>query len=74
MVERRLLIVDIVVDDKKKMNAQLKHSFFYIMMMTVATGKERTQKEWTNLILDAGFKTCKITPILGLRSVIEVFL
>ncbi|CBI21918.3 unnamed protein product, partial [Vitis vinifera] len=36
-------------------------------------GKERNEKEWEKLFLAAGFTHYKITPALGLRSLIEVY-
>ena len=41
--------------------------------MTVVTGRERNEKEWEKLFLEAGFSHYKINPIFGLRSLIEVF-
>ncbi|BBN69544.1 O-methyltransferase family protein, partial [Prunus dulcis] len=45
--------------------------FFDMLMMVMATGKERNDKEWAKLFSDAGFSYYKITPCLGLRSLIE---
>jgi hypothetical protein len=42
-------------------------------MMVVAAGKERSVKEWEKLFLEAGFSHYKITPLFGLRSLIEVY-
>ena len=56
--------------DEKSIETQL---FFDMLMMALVTGKERNEKEWANLFLDAGFKDYKISPILGLRSLIEVY-
>jgi hypothetical protein len=47
--------------------------FFDMLMMILVTGQERNEKEWAKLFSDAGFSNYKITPILGLRSIIEVF-
>ncbi|KAL3834855.1 hypothetical protein ACJIZ3_009591 [Penstemon smallii] len=70
----KVIIIDMVVDetnvDDKAIETQL---FFDIMLMIYITGRERTEKEWAKLFIDAGFTTYKITPALGLRSVIEVF-
>nr|GMD09079.1 trans-resveratrol di-O-methyltransferase-like [Ipomoea batatas] len=46
---------------------------FDILMMVLVTGKERTEKEWEKLFIESGFTHYKITPIFGLRSIIEVF-
>lgn len=37
-------------------------------------GKERTEKEWKNILLEGGFGRYKITTILDFQSVIEAFL
>jgi hypothetical protein len=44
-----------------------------MLMMILATGKERNEKEWAKLFTDAGFSNYKINPVLGLRSLIEVY-
>lgn len=36
-------------------------------------GAERDEKQWRKIFLEAGFSDYKITPILGFRSVIEVY-
>ena len=71
----KVIIIDIVIKnqnegDEKSIETQL---FFDMLMMALVTGKERNEKEWANLFLDAGFKDYKISPILGLRSLIEVY-
>ncbi|EXB67902.1 8-hydroxyquercetin 8-O-methyltransferase [Morus notabilis] len=47
--------------------------FFDMLMMVLVRGRERKETEWAKLFLDAGFSTYKITPILGVKSLIEVF-
>lgn len=47
--------------------------FFDMLMMVLLCGKERDEKEWAKLFSDAGFSDYKITPILGLRAIIEVY-
>ncbi|CAK8537911.1 unnamed protein product [Lathyrus sativus] len=71
--EGKVIIIDMVVDNQhtnEKFETQL---FFDMLMMVMQTGKERTEKEWVKLILSAGFSDYKITPILGLRSMIEIY-
>ncbi|KAJ0017299.1 hypothetical protein Pint_10502 [Pistacia integerrima] len=41
--------------------------------MATKEGKERNEKEWERLFLEAGFSHYKITPMFGLRSLIEVY-
>ncbi|KAI6705249.1 hypothetical protein NL676_008211 [Syzygium grande] len=71
----KVIIIDIVIsetedDDAKATATKL---FFDMLMMTVVTGTERTEKEWEKLFSEAGFRQHKITPMFGLRSLIEVF-
>ncbi|XP_057796260.1 flavonoid 8-O-methyltransferase 1-like [Salvia miltiorrhiza] len=70
----KVIIVDMVVDYEKQEDKAIEtHLFFDMLMMIGLAGKERTEKEWAKLFSVAGFQNYKITPILGLRSVIEVF-
>ncbi|KAF7843508.1 putative O-methyltransferase 3 [Senna tora] len=73
----KLIIIDIIMkenyekgdmDDESIMETQL---YFDMLMMVLLTGKERNEKEWAKLIFSAGFSDYKITPVLGLRSLIE---
>jgi hypothetical protein len=68
----KVIIIDMVVDkgNGESVETQL---FFDMLMMVLASGKERTEKEWIKLISSAGFNDYKITPILGLRSLIEIY-
>ncbi|KAL8249608.1 hypothetical protein R6Q59_006476 [Mikania micrantha] len=70
----KLIIMDMVVindePDNKTLETQLQYD---MLMMTTVAGKERTEKEWAKLFSDAGFSNYKITPVLGLRSIIEVY-
>lgn len=72
----KVIIIDMMVDneeakaDDESYETQL---FFDMLMMVLVTGRERNEKEWAKLFKDAGFSNYKITPILGLRSLIEVY-
>ncbi|XP_021760826.1 trans-resveratrol di-O-methyltransferase-like [Chenopodium quinoa] len=75
----KVIIIDIVVEDKSE-NYNIAHYsktqfLFDVKMMTFDIGsKERTEEEWRKLFIKAGFSDYKIYPILGARSVIEVYL
>ncbi|KAI3465820.1 hypothetical protein Pfo_022483 [Paulownia fortunei] len=70
----KVIIVEMVVDDQKEDHEATETQLFFDMLMMIeVTGKERTEKEWAKLFFAAGFTNYKITPVLGLRSVIEVF-
>ncbi|CAN1794780.1 Probable O-methyltransferase 3 [Linum perenne] len=71
----KVIIIDMKVENQKannddKIETQL---FFDMLMMILVIGRERDEKEWAKLFVDAGFRDYKITPILGLRSIIEVY-
>ena len=71
---KKVIIVEMVVDEEKQAHATETHLFMDMLMMANHPGKERTKKEWAKLFAAAGFKNYKITPTLGVRSIIEVFL
>ncbi|KAF7146524.1 hypothetical protein RHSIM_Rhsim04G0072000 [Rhododendron simsii] len=60
-------------DDKYSSDYTKRQLCFDIVMLTVLPGKERTEKEWASLFAASGFARYKITPTLGLRSLIEVY-
>ncbi|KAL8505567.1 hypothetical protein ACS0TY_016708 [Phlomoides rotata] len=67
----KVIIIDMVVGNNiEAMETQL---LVDMGLMLWVTGKERTEQEWANIFHAVGFTTYNITPILGLRSVIEVF-
>lgn len=70
----RVIILDAVMDEENKKDDELLYAklSFDMIMMAWPGGKERTEKEWKQLFLSAGFTDYKITP-LGFRSIIQVF-
>ncbi|TKY71769.1 Trans-resveratrol di-O-methyltransferase [Spatholobus suberectus] len=72
--EGKVIIIDIVIGEKNENHEWTETKlFFYMLMMAQVNGREREEKEWEKLFLEAGFKHYKITPIFGLRSLIEVY-
>ncbi|CAI0445124.1 unnamed protein product [Linum tenue] len=70
----KVIIIDIVMNEKKDEHELAGTKLLYdLLMMLVVNGKERSEKEWERLFLEAGFKHYKITALVGLRSLIEVF-
>ncbi|KAF0887985.1 hypothetical protein E2562_006907 [Oryza meyeriana var. granulata] len=69
----KLIILDIVVgagpSDQKHREVQVLFDA-YIMFIN---GVERDEQEWKKLFLEAGFSGYKIMPIMGFRSIIEVY-
>ncbi|XP_062230394.1 O-methyltransferase ZRP4-like [Phragmites australis] len=69
----KIIILDMVVGGGK---SNLKHQEtqvlfdFFIMFFN---GVERNEQGWKKIIFEAGFSDYKIMPILGVRSIIEVY-
>ena len=71
-----MIIIDIVMGSQIQDKASLQTQINTDMQMLVALGpaKERTEKEWAKLFMEAGFTSYKVYPILGtVRSLIEVY-
>ncbi|KAH9742749.1 O-methyltransferase ZRP4 [Citrus sinensis] len=70
----KVIIIDMMRENKKRDSESIETQLFFdMLMMVLVTGTERDEKEWAKLFADAGFNDYKITPILGLRSLIEVY-
>ncbi|KAJ4810796.1 O-methyltransferase [Rhynchospora pubera] len=71
----KVIVIDLVIDvethDSIETETKLLSNF---SMMSLVGGKERTKKEWHDLILNAGFSDYKICPArMPLYSVIELY-
>lgn len=70
----KVMIIDIVINKEKDEHEVSEGKLYFdLLMMVAVTGKERTEKDWEKLFLEAGFTHYKITPLFGLKSLIEVF-
>ena len=68
-----MIIIDMVVENEKRDDEPIgTQLFFDMLMMVLVTGKERSKKEWVKLNSSADYNNYKITPVLGLRSLIEI--
>ncbi|TVU39227.1 hypothetical protein EJB05_12635, partial [Eragrostis curvula] len=69
----KVIIMDIVLGadplDSKRREMQVLFDL-YVMLVN---GIERDEQEWKKIFLEAGFSNYKITPVLGIRSIIEVY-
>ncbi|MBA0845757.1 hypothetical protein Goarm_022976, partial [Gossypium armourianum] len=77
-VGRKLIIIDMVVRENEKVNDEASNLtktqlFFDLLMLVLVAGKERQQEEWAKLFSAAGFRSYKITPIVGFTSLIEIY-
>uniref|UniRef100_M1DBX9 O-methyltransferase 3 n=1 Tax=Solanum tuberosum TaxID=4113 RepID=M1DBX9_SOLTU len=70
IIEMVLMDRNLEKEDDKSYETQL---FFDMLMMVHVSGKERNQQDLTKLFSSADFSDYNIIPMLGLRSIIEVF-
>ncbi|GLT70468.1 hypothetical protein SLA2020_425460 [Shorea laevis] len=72
--EGKVIIIDAVINEKKDEDDFTKTKLIFdTLMMVLVAGKERDQKEWEKLFLEAGFSSYKIVASYGMKSVIEVY-
>ncbi|KAL2341834.1 hypothetical protein Fmac_009774 [Flemingia macrophylla] len=70
----KVIIIDIVISEKNEDHVLTEAKLLFdMLMMVLVNGKEREEKEWEKLFLGAGFSHYKITPLFGMRSLIEVY-
>ncbi|KAL2230360.1 probable O-methyltransferase 3 [Sesamum indicum] len=70
----KVILIEMVVDDERSNTESVETQLLFdMLMMTLVGGKERKEKEWAKLFYDAGFQDYRIYPVLGLRSIIEVY-
>ncbi|GMI80539.1 hypothetical protein HRI_001723200 [Hibiscus trionum] len=65
-----VLMEDVNEEGSNSVKTQL---FFDMLMMMMTSGRERREEEWADLFVAAGFCHYKITPIFGVRSLIELY-
>ncbi|XP_061347761.1 probable O-methyltransferase 3 [Gastrolobium bilobum] len=72
--EGKVIIIEVVMGNEEIDGEFVDTKLFFDMeMMALVTGKERNEKEWAKLFFSAGFSNYKITQLLGLKSLIEVY-
>ena len=69
----KIIIIDIVVGSKSSDTKLLETQVIYDLHLMKIGGVERDEQEWKKIFLEAGFKDYKIMPVLGLRSIIELY-
>ncbi|KAF4397146.1 hypothetical protein G4B88_008992 [Cannabis sativa] len=71
----KVVVIDMIIENEKGEidDESYETQLFMDMTMTLVSGQERNEKELSKLFKDAGFSHYKITPILGLRSLIEIY-
>ena len=72
--EGKIIIMDIMINEEKDdHDVTTTKLLLDALMMVLLTGKERNQKEWEKLFLEAGFSHYKIVSSFGMKSLIEVY-
>uniref|UniRef100_A0ACD5T8I9 Uncharacterized protein n=1 Tax=Avena sativa TaxID=4498 RepID=A0ACD5T8I9_AVESA len=69
----KVIIIDIVVGAGLGDNKHKEVHALFDMYIMLINGIERDEQEWSKIFLEAGFSDYKITPVLGFRSIIEVY-
>ncbi|CAN6197700.1 unnamed protein product [Urochloa humidicola] len=70
----KLIIIEVVVgSSSSRPTCHETQLLFDLFISTMVQGRERDEKEWCKLFKEAGFTHYKITSVLDIRSVIEVF-
>lgn len=70
----KVIIVEIVLGSSPSKQTLEAQQLLDLCMMVVLPGKQRDEKQWQKIFLDAGFTHYKISPAsLGSRSLIEVY-
>ncbi|XP_025824903.1 5-pentadecatrienyl resorcinol O-methyltransferase-like [Panicum hallii] len=69
----KVIIIDMVVGSGSSDAKQLETQVLYDLLIMGINGVERDEQEWKKIFLEAGFKDYKIMPILGVRSIIELY-
>ena len=70
----KVIIIEMVIDNEERDNEIVEAKLFSdLEMMALSTGKERNEKEWAKLIHSAGFSSYKVSSVLGMKSLIEVY-
>uniref|UniRef100_A0A0E0I084 O-methyltransferase domain-containing protein n=1 Tax=Oryza nivara TaxID=4536 RepID=A0A0E0I084_ORYNI len=70
----KIIIIDVVVGSSSEAICQGTQQLFDLIISVLTPGKERDEEEWRKIFKEAGFTKYKISPVLGFRSIIEVFL
>jgi trans-resveratrol di-O-methyltransferase len=71
----KVIIVDIITESEKHDIDEFVEAKMCMdmEMLVLLNSKERTEKELATLVSEAGFSGYKIFPVLGLRSLVEVY-
>ncbi|KAF8705798.1 hypothetical protein HU200_031005 [Digitaria exilis] len=69
----KVIIMDMVVGAGPSGSNRKEMQAVFDLYMVIINGMERDEQEWKKIIFEAGFSGYKIIPVLGVRSIIEVY-
>jgi trans-resveratrol di-O-methyltransferase len=69
----KVIIIDVVLGSSSCKQIREAQLSLDLCMMMLFPGKQRGEQVWHKMFLEAGFTRYKISPVLGSRSLIEVF-
>ncbi|XP_045795457.1 isoflavone-7-O-methyltransferase 9-like isoform X1 [Trifolium pratense] len=69
----KVIVIDMVINEKKEDKQLTEIKLLMNVSISCLNGKERTEKEWKKLFIEAGFQDYKISPCTELLSLIEIF-
>ncbi|OEL36059.1 5-pentadecatrienyl resorcinol O-methyltransferase [Dichanthelium oligosanthes] len=69
----KIIIIDMVVGSGPSDIKLVETQVLYDLLIMNFNGVERDEQDWKKIFFEAGFKDYKIIPILGVRSIIELY-
>ncbi|KAJ1263662.1 hypothetical protein BS78_09G202800 [Paspalum vaginatum] len=69
----KVIILDMVIGDESSNIKHKETQVLFDLFMMFINGVERDEEEWKKIIFEAGFSDYKIIPVLGIRSIIELY-
>ncbi|TKW00512.1 hypothetical protein SEVIR_8G114000v4 [Setaria viridis] len=69
----KVIIVDTVVGAGPSNHKHRETQVLYDLFFMIVNGIERDEQEWRKIIFEAGFAEYKIIPVLGVRSIVELY-
>lgn len=69
----KVILIEVVVGIGSNETVPKEMQLLFDVFMMYTDGIEREEHEWKKIFLEAGFSDYKIIPVLGVRSIIEVY-
>ena len=69
----KVIILDMVIGGQSSNIKHKETQVLFDLFIMFVNGVERDEQEWKKVIFEAGFSDYKIIPVLGVRSIIEVY-